>query len=532
MHSLRLLDCTLRDGGFINDWDFGFGSIKNIICRLNQAKVDIVEVGFLDQRRTYDKNRSILPDSDSVKPIFENITIDYSMIVGMIDFGTCDLSRITDVKKSVLEGIRVIFKKKDYIDAINFCGELKNKGYKVFVQPVSITSYSETELLKLIEQINRINPYSVSVVDTYGLMHKETLIQYFNIYDKNMNQEIAIGFHSHNNYQLAYSNSLELLSINTNRDMIIDGSLYGMGKGAGNANTELLALYFNKHHNKNYDMDQLLEAIDVDIIKEYNKKYWGYSFSHYLAASNDCHPEYVNFLVNKKTLSIKSINHLLAKIEPSTKLTFNKNLIEDMYSKYLIESIDDSNAYIDLKEELKDDNILIMAPGQTIESHSNEIYKFIKKNNPVVFTVNFLDDTFPVDYVFMGNPKRYSQFFDKINNNFNQPKIICTSNILESGRKIDFKFNFTSLMEKNELIKDNPVLMLLKLLSNLSLNKIYLAGFDGYTPDAKNDYFGEYIQFLYCNDNVLLRNELIKAVIKDLNTKIMIEFLTPSVYID
>ncbi|MDR2407753.1 MAG: pyruvate carboxyltransferase, partial [Bacteroidales bacterium] len=62
MNSPLLLDCTLRDGGFVNDWNFCFGSIKSIISRLDYAGVDIIEVGFIDERRSYDENRSIFPD--------------------------------------------------------------------------------------------------------------------------------------------------------------------------------------------------------------------------------------------------------------------------------------------------------------------------------------------------------------------------------------------------------------------------------------------------------------------------------------
>ena len=125
MRTIKILDCTLRDGGFVNDWNFGIGSIKNIISRLDEAGIDIVEISFLDKRRKYDVNRSIVPDTDSLKPIFENLDIKNSMIVSMIDFGTCGIEAITEQKDSVLDGIRVIFKKKDYIEALDLCMEIK-----------------------------------------------------------------------------------------------------------------------------------------------------------------------------------------------------------------------------------------------------------------------------------------------------------------------------------------------------------------------------------------------------------------------
>jgi 4-hydroxy 2-oxovalerate aldolase len=531
MRSIKVLDCTLRDGGFVNDWNFGIGSIKSIISRLDEALIDIIEIGFLDNRRQYDINRSILPDTDSIKPIFKNLGIHNAMIVAMIDYGTCDLKSIALQKDSVIDGIRVIFKKKDYVEAINFCSQIKDKGYDIFIQPVSVTSYTDAELLELLKIVNDVQPFGISIVDTYGLLHKNDLLHYFELFDKILQKDITIGYHAHNNFQVAYSNAIELLSIISDRKIIIDSSLYGMGKGAGNTNTELLAMHLNKYYAKNYGIDQLLEAIDVDISKEYVKKYWGYSFLHFLAASNDCHPDYVSYLVNQKTLSVKSINEILSKLETKNKLTYNKELINKLYLQYQNNNIDDSETYKLIKNEFKNKNILILGPGKTIETNKEDISKFIAQNKPLVVSINFLSDSIQSDYVFMVNAKRYSQFFNKIYGDDSGIKVICTSNISESNKIIDYKFNFISLINSNDLIKDNPLLMLLQVLIRLKIPKVYVAGVDGYSPDNSNNYFNEYINFLYCNDNVLLRNELIKQEINKLKNNIEMYFITPSLYV-
>jgi len=127
MRSIKILDCTLRDGGYVNDWNFGLGTIESIISRLDKAGIDIIEIGFLDDRRKYDENRSILPDTGSIKPIFKNLDIQNAMILAMIDYGTCGIENIAEQKDSNLDGIRVIFKKKDYPEALKFCAEIKKK---------------------------------------------------------------------------------------------------------------------------------------------------------------------------------------------------------------------------------------------------------------------------------------------------------------------------------------------------------------------------------------------------------------------
>ena len=529
MRNIQILDCTLRDGGFVNDWDFGMGSIVSILGRLVEADIDIIEVGFIDNRRPYDFNRSIFPDTDSIKPIFKNLDTDKAMILGMIDFGTCPIEAITEQKDSVLDGIRVIFKKQHYCEALEFCAAIKKKGYKIFVNPVSVTSYSDEEMLNLIEKINELAPDAVAIVDTYGLMHKHELLHYFDLLDKNLIADTKIGYHAHNNFQLAYANSLELIALDSERELIVDTSLFGMGKSAGNTCTELVAMHLNENYGKNYDMYQLLEAIDVDISKEYAKKQWGYSLNHFVAASNDCHPDYVSALIGKKTLSVKSVNEILAKIDPPSKLACNKPLLENIYMEYQNKYIDDAGAYASLINLIKNREILVIAPGKSIETHKMQIKNFIKDKNPVVITINFIDDNYEPDYVFMGNSKRYSQFFNKIYSDCNV-KVICTSNISESNRTIDYTFNFNSLINDDNVIRDNPVLMLLNILINMKIEKVHLAGFDGYADDNVNNYPEEYIPFLYCNDQVVLRNEAIKKAIKSLENDISLELLTSSIY--
>jgi 4-hydroxy 2-oxovalerate aldolase len=530
MRNVQILDCTLRDGGFVNDWNFGVGSIVSIIGRLVKAGIDIIEVGFIDNRRPHDLNRSIFPDTDSIKPIFKNLDAGESMILGMIDFGTCTIEALTEQKDSVLDGIRVIFKKKDYCEALKFCASIKKKGYKIFVNPVSVTSYSDEEMINLIKSINELAPQGVAIVDTYGLMHKHELLHYYDLLDKNLRPDTQIGYHAHNNFQLAYANSLELIALDSERELIVDTSLFGMGKSAGNTCTELVAMHLNENYGKNYDMYQLLEAIDVDISKEYAKKQWGYTLNHFVAASNDCHPDYVSALIEKKTLSAKAINEILAKIDPPDKLTFNRALIEQIYTEYQNKYIDDSGAYENLGNQLRSREILVIAPGKSIETDKAQILDFIKVKSPVVITINFIDDNYKPDYVFMGNSKRYSQFFNKIYMSDSGVKVICTSNISESNRKIDYTFNFNSLINNDDVIRDNPVLMLLKILINMKTEKVYLAGFDGYASDTVKNYPEEYIPFLYCNDQVVLRNEAIKKSIARLKNSIGLELLTPSMY--
>lgn len=212
MKQLKLLDCTLRDGGFVNDWNFGHDNIVNIFERMISSHVDVLEIGFLDERQPFDYNRTMMPDTKSADHIYQKLYKGNTMIVAMIDYGTCGVENLSPCAESFIDGIRVIFKKHMMREALSYCKQIQELGYKVFVQAVSITDYSDREALDLIELVNAMNPYALSIVDTYGLLHQENLMHYFEILNHNLNSEIAIGYHSHNNFQLAYSNSIEILS--------------------------------------------------------------------------------------------------------------------------------------------------------------------------------------------------------------------------------------------------------------------------------------------------------------------------------
>ena len=260
-----LLDCTLRDGGYVNDWEFGHDKITEIFERLVSAQIDIIEVGFLDERRKFDINRTIMPDTKSVNKVFEGLEKGNSLVVAMIDYGTCSIENIQPCEETFLDGIRVIFKEPLMYEALEFCRKLKNLGYKVFSQMVSVTTYTDERLKEYANLVNSVKPYANSMVDTYGLLHHRQLMHIFNVLDQNLSSDIIIGFHAHNNFQLGYANCIEYLETVVQRTIVADGTLYGMGKSAGNAPLELLAMYMNENFNTNYDICQILEAIENSI---------------------------------------------------------------------------------------------------------------------------------------------------------------------------------------------------------------------------------------------------------------------------
>lgn len=529
MKKISLLDCTLRDGGFLNDWNFGYVTSNSIFRRLVKSNIDIIEIGFINDKVSFDIEKTINPNTKSFDEIFKFQEKGQSNVVAMIDYGTCSLDNIALKEETLIDGIRVIFKKKDMIAAINFCHELKNKGYKVYTNPVSITTYSDREMLDLIELINNLKPSAMSLVDTYGLLHKDRLFRYFYLLDNNLNKEIAIGYHSHNNFQLAYSNSIELLNIKTDRNIILDSSLYGMGKTAGNCNTELLAMYLNVNFDKKYDIPEILNVIELDILK-YTKEFsWGYQFPFYLSALNDCHPSYVKYLEKKNMLPVKDIYAILQNLDEEKKLSFNEQHVEALYQEYMKSSIDDKAVYSKLKDLIYGRQILLLGPGVSIKTQQNKITKYIETNNPLVISVNNINTNFYTDLIFISNPKRFDQYLNSNLLSDNIGKLIATSNIKDAMQKTNYILNWDSLKSSDTIVGESSLYILLKILIKLQVNEVFLAGFDGFSKYAKN-YYNKYQQFYHSQENISQFTNAIIEQLTEFQKFVKIEFLTDSIY--
>ena len=528
MKEIKLLDCTLRDGGYVNDWEFGHSMITGTYKRLDAAGVDYIEIGFLDDRRTFDINRTIQPNTDCFNKVFAGVNKKHAVPVAMIDYGTCDISNVSDCDSSFIDGIRVIFKKEKIEEALPFCKAIKKKGYKLFIQAISITAYSDIEILEYVQKINEIKPYAFSIVDTYGLLDNRKLTNYFNLMNNNLDSDIKIGYHAHNNFQLAFSNSIKFLALETKRTIVVDATVYGMGKSAGNCAIELISMHMNERYGTHYDINQFLEILDTDLMNVYQEHYWGYRYNYFISAMQNCHPNYVQFLLDKKTLSVTSINEILSSIPDDIKLLYSKEYIENAYLDYQSHNIDDANTIKDLTAILGDNEVLLLGPGNTLLSCEQKIKSFIERDSPTIISVNFEPGMYDCDYVFVSNSKRYSKLVDATSKKSNA-KLITTSNITLFDQQADYVLNYNALITENRRHNDNAVLLALAALIKFGVAKAYLAGFDGFRSDM-TDYYNLKYSFAGNTEYKVMSNETTMAGLKDLSKKIEIHFITESLY--
>lgn len=469
---IQILDCTLRDGGYINNWEFGQKHIMSIFEQLKESNVDIIECGYIKGNVELSLDKTVYPDVMNIKPKEASQSIVY---VAMINYGEFNIELLKPCSPNTVDGIRVVFRKQDWEQAIEYAEKVADKGYKVFIQPMATINYSDIELLSLISKVNSFNPEALYIVDSFGVMNKKDLLRLFYLFDNNLNQSVKIGYHAHNNLQLAFSNAQSLVEEVNKRDIIIDASIQGMGRGAGNLNTELFVKFLNESYEAEYNIYPLLKVIDETTSHEYKKNYWGYSLPHYLSATYNCHPNYATYLDEKNTLTIKKIESLLSKITLEKSQTFDKYYIEEIYLEFQNSMIDDQKSIDMLKEKLVGNKIILLAAGKSLEENESEIINLLsREKNSKVISVNFIPENIKSDFLFISNGKRAEKI--TISNDI---YTIRTSNV-ELQADINYVVNYNRLLNSVDHVSDNAMLMLIKLLRDIGVSEVNIAGFDGY----------------------------------------------------
>lgn len=521
MNKNNLLDCTLRDGGYINNWEFGLKTTRSILTKLVASGVEYVECGYLSEKKGGNPESTQYKDFDAIRRVMPEGNGKQRFAV-MIDFGQYPIEHIPEAAEDA-PIIRVCFHKKDKDGALDFCKALMDKGYTVFVQPMATLNYTDVEFVEIIQKVNELNPACFYIVDSFGVIEIEDFQRILFVADHNLRNGIILGYHAHNNLQQAYGNAKYMVEQRLTHDIMLDASVYGMGRGAGNLNMELFASYLNKNYDKVYNIDAFLDIMDEHLKPIFAEHYWGYSLPFYLSAQYNCHPNYAGYFADKNTLSNKSMRQLLASLPADVKNHYSADLAEEYYQAFQKNSIDDSDTVKSLKDSLMGRKVLILAPGRSLRDKKETIENFIAEYNPVVIAINVIPKQFRCDYLFCANEKRIM--------NLNLPqdcKLIVSSNIREKVEAV--KVNYASYLGGEDLVADNPALMVMRLLIEIGIPDISIAGFDGYSAAAEDNYFDPKLALGTSISVKIQKNSLIKNELKVIREKMSINFLTPSRY--
>ena len=527
MNNLKVLDVTLRDGGCVNNFNFGQTYMEKILAAQEASGVDVIELGYIDEKngslsgRTQYVNEQVIPES-ILKHKKPGVTY-----VAMMDYGKFNVNNIHTRSDCGIDGIRMAFHKKNRFDIISSGRKIMEKGYLFYIQPMLTLRYSDAELLGLIELINKELPDASGfyIVDSFGEMRPNDMSRMLNLVDHNLTPTMALGFHSHNNLQLSYSNAMAMLQHPTTRDRMLDCSIMGMGKGAGNLNTELLLEHLNLFYGKQYTIAPLLEVIDKVINQLKDEFYWGYAPEYYLSSAHHCTPSYASYFYNKHMLPIDQVGELLGMIEEEKKISFDREFAEDLYRRYNeSKAVDDCSALNELKKDFSGKKVLLVAPGKSVGGALETIQKMISREDVVTIGLNStLDLNF--DYILSTRADIYSQAVA------NGKNIIVPSSVSKGGRGNVKILNYANWIEVDDQTHDSSAVIAMKLLMACMVKEIFLAGFDGFSVNINENYYDPNMRRPVNDKQARERNLYYKSLINRVREKgIKIVFITPSLY--
>lgn len=329
MANIQILDCTLRDGGLgLEDAEknkiasvyFNEADIRVTAECLTNAKIEIIELGSLEITPDNRTKFAIYSNIEEISKTMPRTKQANQMYAALYRGPDTPIEDIPDWNPSLCEVVRVIIRYSELQKSLDFCAALSAKGYKVFVQPMLTMRYTDDEIALLIEESNKMNAYALYFVDSYGYMQDEDVKRLFDMYHYGLKPEIRIGFHAHNNMNLAFSNVLSFFEMadRASRDIVIDSCLLGMGQGAGNLQTELLVGYLSQMGKTKYDYNEVLNGCEV--IEKYTEQtLWGYSVTRLLPAIYKAAYKYAIVLRSQYGLKYSEINFVFSNMSTELK---------------------------------------------------------------------------------------------------------------------------------------------------------------------------------------------------------------------
>ncbi len=332
---IQILDTTLRDGGLgledawkndISDNRFSKDDNVNIINHLKNSGIDIIELGSIEISKEDKSGFAVYQNVKGVSEMIPKGRENGQMYVGLFRGPDTPVNDIPKWNPDLVDGLRVIIRYSELQKSLDFCAVLAEKGYKVFVQPMLTMRYTDEELNLIVREANEMKAWAVYLVDSYGYMQIDDIRRIFDIYDNLLDDNIKIGFHAHNNMNLAFSNAMGFIKHSKDRDIIIDSCAIGMGQGAGNLQTELIVPYIMQEYSGKYNYSEILEVCEI-VNKYLVDNIWGYSVERLLPALHHTAYKYAIALRKKYGFSFREINEVLTDIPEQLK---NRYTIENL----------------------------------------------------------------------------------------------------------------------------------------------------------------------------------------------------------
>jgi 4-hydroxy 2-oxovalerate aldolase len=489
---IKVVDCTLRDGGYYNNWKFDDSLIEQYIAAIIESNIDIVEIGF----RFLPTNRDLGALAFSTDQYLSQLTllsdIDVAVMINAKDFIESDLgidvalnSVFSNKSGSIVDIVRIATHVNDINECQLIANTLSKLGYRVFLNLMQIDSIKSSILSDVVNQIKKWNCIEVFYfADSFGNLSTHLIDNIVgaikSVWDG------GIGIHAHDNKGHALINSLSAIDFGVN---YVDATILGMGRGAGNTKMENLLVEITDKGLGEYNPDAIFPLALREFSQLQEQYKWGSSIYYYLSAVHGIHPTYIQEMLGDGRYNTDQV---------LSAITFLKDKVSSSYSlENMIEALSDSIGSEcgswSAKGWAKDKEVLVIGSGPSVEIYINEIKRYIETNNPIVLCLNinqnipenlvtayiachetriaieldlYADLTKPIVLPMSRMPSEISDLLSNVS-------------ILDYGLKIE-KGSLSA--QENGCILDKSLVLMyaLSLLSVSGVKKINLTGVDGY----------------------------------------------------
>ena len=491
---LKVLDCTFRDGGYYNNWDFDTLVVQKYLHAIANANIDIVELGF----RNFPQDFFLGAFAYTSDTYINSLDIsDHIFVCVMIDANS-----ILKSDYSINDAIRLLFQPKErsrvdlvriatHFSNVNQCHEiarvLKKMGYQVglnLMQPNDKTSSELAIVAQLVQCWQLVDV--LYFADSLGSMEGADVVRI--ISSLKLNWFGDIGFHAHNNKGLAVSNTLTAIEDGVTW---VDCTILGMGRGAGNAQTEKLLLELQIRHNLAYKANMLFDLVLSDFTPLKKYYYWGENLLYSLAAINNIHPTYIQEMIKDNRYSNKEILQAIGFMSTLDTRNYDKALL--LHARGNTKNKGSWSA----KNWCLNREVLILASGESQKTYRKAVIQYIKTYKPMVISLN-IQPEFPEDlvdvYVSSNESRMLNEYslYTKLTKPLIISKILLNKILNNTGIHIkelwDYGLNITPGVFQ---AKEKECTLPCELSAGYALSLAYigkastisLVGFDGYSAE-------------------------------------------------
>lgn len=495
---MKILDCTLRDGGYYNNWDFDFTKARELIMALNESGVDIIEVGYKSCDNSGFGGLFKYCNESMLQYLKDYTHSEYAFMIDIKEFMVGDQVNLTALDQcvqptniSVFSWVRLASHFSTLHAVPEFINYFKEKGYQICFNLMGGSLLSDDQILEAIGTVNDNPPEVFYIADSFGSFYEEDIKRLIKLIKAAFKGKI--GIHTHDNQGMAFANTLAAIEAGVD---FVDGTVTGMGRGAGNlAIEQFLQKFADVDGSGKYKPNALLEIINSYILPLKNQYQWGFNYVYMLSGLKNIHPTYCQNLSEGNRYTISQMSDILERIPAENRAKYNKKVLQEAI-KEVLENQAPATDTITLPDNFSYNAkaVLIVAKGSSVVNHQLALELFVREKNLLIIECN---DT----GYFQGWDNRIISILNEVKLNHYLEKhkedhlpIITGQNSINKNHSHTNVFHQSFHLGRFRLNEDKSITIpdydagfyAIGLAVKYGATSIYLAGFDGFDEEERN----------------------------------------------